>query len=65
MLITQYFIFLAWIPFRVSETEDMIYSIQKYILIDFQTSETISFLLQHKWPIALMIVFEFFILLRI
>jgi len=60
ILITQYFIFLAWIPFRVSDTEDMIYSIQKYILIDFQTSETISFLLQHKWPIALMILFVIF-----
>jgi alginate O-acetyltransferase complex protein AlgI len=35
IIITQYFIFLAWIPFRVHNTDDMVYSIQKFILFDF------------------------------
>ena len=35
IVVTQYFVFLAWIPFRAHNTEDMMYSIQKYIFIDF------------------------------
>ena len=36
ILVTQYFVFLAWIPFRVGDTDQMLYAIQKYIFIDFQ-----------------------------
>ena len=57
ILITQYFVFLAWIPFRVHDTADMWYSIEKYVLFDFQMSESITFLLEHKWPVGLMILF--------
>jgi len=57
ILITQYFIFLAWIPFRVSNTDHMLYSLEKYILFDFQTSNIIPFLSSHKLPVALMILF--------
>jgi len=56
-LITQYFVFLAWIPFRVHDTADMWYSIQKYVLFDFQMSESFTFLLEHKWPVGLMVLF--------
>ena len=38
ILITQYFIFLAWIPFRVQETQSMLYAIEKYIFLDFLLS---------------------------
>jgi len=36
ILVTQYFVFLAWIPFRVRDTDSMLYSMQKYVFIDFQ-----------------------------
>ena len=57
IFITQYFVFLAWIPFRVRDTDEMIYSIQKYIFLDFQISETFQLILSEKIPIMVMIVF--------
>ncbi|WP_371504438.1 MBOAT family protein [Nitrosopumilus adriaticus] len=57
ILITQYFVFLAWIPFRVSNTDYMLYSIEKYVLFDFQTSNILPFLSSHKLPVALMLLF--------
>ena len=57
ILITQYFVFLAWIPFRVSNTEHMLYSIEKYVLFDFQTANILPFLSSHKLPVALMLLF--------
>lgn len=59
--ITQYFVFLAWIAFRVQDTNNMTYAMQKYVLIDFQTTHTIQFLSSHKIPLMLMM---FFILLH-
>jgi len=55
--ITQYFVFLAWIPFRVQDTNNMIYAMQKYVLIDFETTHTIQFLSSHKIPLMFMILF--------
>lgn len=57
ILITQYFVFLAWIPFRVRDTDFMFYSMQKYIFFDFETDGIISFLSSHKLPVALMALF--------
>ena len=57
IFVTQYFIFLAWIPFRVSDTESMIYSIQKYIFLDFQILDTIAYLISHKIPVLILIIF--------
>lgn len=57
IIITQYFIFLAWIPFRVSDTESMLYSIQKYIFLDFQILDTVVFIQSHKIRIMILIVF--------
>lgn len=57
IIITQYFVFLAWIPFRVGDYDYMIYSMQKFIFIDFQSNQTLPFLLEHKWPVGLMILF--------
>ncbi|MSV33919.1 MAG: MBOAT family protein [Nitrosarchaeum sp.] len=59
ILITQYFVFLAWIPFRVQNFDYMIYSIQKYVIIDFETSNMLSFTIQHKLPIFFIIAFCF------
>ena len=57
ILITQYFVFLAWIPFRVSNTEHMLYSIEKYVLFDFQTANILPFLSSNKLPVTLMLLF--------
>ena len=57
IIVTQYFVFLAWIPFRAHNTDDMMYSIQKYIFIDFQFDNVFSFVLTHKWPLLIMGIF--------
>jgi len=41
ILITQYFIFLGWIMFRVGNPSDMIYCMNKYVFIDFNSSKFI------------------------
>jgi alginate O-acetyltransferase complex protein AlgI len=38
ILVTQYFIFLGWIMFRVGNLSDMIYCVNKYVLFDFDFS---------------------------
>jgi alginate O-acetyltransferase complex protein AlgI len=60
ILITQYFIFLAWIPFRVHDTENMLYSMNKFILIDFETSKILDFVLTHELSIFILILFIMF-----
>lgn len=35
ILITQYFVFLGWLIFRVENLEDLAYSVDKFIFIDF------------------------------
>lgn len=61
ILITQYFIFLTWIPFRVQNVDSMIYSMQKYIFLDFEIYGTIDFIFAHKFPT---IIIGFFVLLH-
>jgi D-alanyl-lipoteichoic acid acyltransferase DltB (MBOAT superfamily) len=57
IFITQYFIFLAWITFRVQNLEHLTYSLQKYILLDFQYMQTIEIIITHKISIVVMILF--------
>ena len=57
ILIMQYFVFLAWIPFRTNNLEDAIYAIQKYVLFDFQANGVISLILQNKLSVVLIILF--------
>ena len=38
IIVTQYFIFLGWIMFRVGNISDMIYCINKYVFFDFDFS---------------------------
>lgn len=40
ILITQYFIFLGWIMFRVGNLFDLIYSVNKFVLFDFNFEKT-------------------------
>lgn len=57
IFITQYFVFLAWIPFRVKNINDLLYSMEKYIVIDFKTETTYHFILSHKFSISLVLIF--------
>jgi len=57
ILVTQYFIFLAWIPFRVQDMNSMLYSMQKYLIFDFQTNGILQVLINNKLAIALMGLF--------
>ena len=57
ILITQYFVFLTWIPFRVTDSNDIFYVMSKYVLLDFQINETIQIILQNKFPFLLIILF--------
>ena len=38
ILATQYLVFLTWIAFRVRDTDQMLYTMNKYVFIDFQTT---------------------------
>lgn len=57
IFVTQYFVFLAWIAFRVRNTEDMLYSMQKYIFLDFEITSTLEFMLTQKYAIGLILLF--------
>jgi len=51
---------LAWIPFRVSNFDDMIYSMQKYVIIDFDFTNVIPFINGHKILFFLIVMFVAF-----
>ena len=57
ILVTQYFIFLAWIPFRVQDFEDLTYSISKYVIFNFQFSKTLEIIESNQIPIILIFIF--------
>jgi len=57
ILATQYLIFLSFLSFRIHDLESLTYSIQKFVIFDFQTDGIGSFVLEHKLPLCLMILF--------
>jgi D-alanyl-lipoteichoic acid acyltransferase DltB (MBOAT superfamily) len=57
IIITQYLVFLAWIPFRVENSEHMSYAIEKYLILDIHSGTVIPFLISHKLPVLFMILF--------
>jgi len=57
VLITQYLIFLTWIAFRVRNFDDMIYSMKKYIFLDFEVEQTIAIVLNHRFEVFIIILF--------
>ena len=60
ILITQYFIFLAWLAFRVEDVNALPYVLYKYVVLDFATEATINMISHNKLPILLIV--SFFIL---
>ena len=57
ILITQYLTFFSFLAFRIQDMDHLFYSMQKYLLIDFQIAETIGVIQSHKISVALMILF--------
>ncbi len=57
ILITQYFIFLAWLTFRVEDINELSYVIYKYVVIDFATDATLQMMAHNKLPLLLIIGF--------
>ena len=54
---TQYLIFFTFIAFRIQNFDHMWYAMQKYILLDFNTSQTIEIIKNNEFPILLLILF--------
>ena len=50
-------IFFSFLAFRISDLEHLSYSMYKYLILDFQITETIFIIQSHKISIGLMILF--------
>ena len=57
IIATQYLVFFTFIAFRIENFDHMLYAMQKYVFFDFQTDGISSFVLEHKLPLCLMILF--------
>ena len=57
IIITQYIIFLFWIPFFIPEPNLMLVNMQKYVFLDFLTENSIPFIISQKFSIAIMGIF--------
>ena len=57
IFITQYLVFLAWITFRVENFDHLVYSVEKYVILDFQTTKTLEVIIDHKLEIIILILF--------
>lgn len=57
ILTTQYMIFFSFLAFRISDLEHLSYSMYKYLILDFQITETIFIIQDHKISVGLMILF--------
>lgn len=59
ILITQYFVFLAWIPFRIQDASMIFYAMKKYILIDFNFQQFQNTVIDNLFSTALIGLFIF------
>tara|TARA_B100001750_G_C15471840_1_gene580234 strand:- start:168 stop:1541 length:1374 start_codon:yes stop_codon:yes gene_type:complete len=57
ILITQYFIFMTWLAFRVEDFDALSYVLYKYVIWDFATDATLQILSHNIIPITLIIGF--------
>ena len=57
ILVTQYFVFMAWLAFRVQDIDALSYVLYKYVIWDFATGSTIQMLSHNKLPILLIVGF--------
>ena len=57
IIIMQYFVFLAWIPFRVSDLVELKYAMLRYVLWEFDFHSLIEIILKHRIPSILILGF--------
>jgi len=57
ILVTQYFVFLTWIAFRVRDFDDLMYSMGKYIFLDFAVQKTAEIIMTNKFEVTLIVLF--------
>jgi len=57
IFVTQYLVFLTWIAFRVNNFEDLLYSMEKYVFIDFAYQKTVEMISTHKFGVFLIGLF--------
>lgn len=57
IIVTQYFIFMTWLAFRVQDLDALSYVLYKYIVLDFATESTLQMMSHNKIPIILIVVF--------
>ena len=57
ILLTQYFVFMAWLAFRMEDIDALYYMLYKYVVWDFATGSTIQMLSHNKLPILLIVGF--------
>jgi len=57
ILVTQYFVFMAWLAFRVQDFDALSYVLYKYVIWDFATDSTIQMLSHNKLPLLLIVGF--------
>jgi len=60
ILVTQYVIFLSMTVFRVRDVEFMLYSLQKFIILDFATAGTLEIISHNVIPVSLIVIFWVF-----
>ncbi|MGI0045948.1 MAG: MBOAT family O-acyltransferase [Nitrosotalea sp.] len=60
IIVTQYLVFLTWIPFRVQNVDQMFYAMRKFVIWDFHTVSLSDFVSLHKFAISLMVLFMVF-----
>lgn len=57
ILVTQYFVFMAWLAFRVQDVEALSYVLYKYVVWDFATDAIIEIISHNKIPLVLIVGF--------
>ena len=57
ILITQYIVFFTFIAFRITDYDNMTYAMRKYVLLDFETANTIEIIKTNEFSILLLIIF--------
>jgi len=60
ILVTQYIIFLSMTIFRVRDVDAMLYSMQKYVFLDFEIAGTLDVISRHILPVSLIVIFWVF-----
>jgi len=57
ILIMQYLVFLAWIPFRAETISDSLFMMEKFIFLQIDLSTFFDFLKSHEFSFGLIILF--------